>query len=65
MLGIRSLFERQLNPQAASTKRGYSGREFFAVAAGCWDVAAGTFGVGDTRQRMNVQAGGVFEWTVQ
>ena len=36
----------------------------FQVSAGCWDVAAGTTGVGDARQRFNVPAGGTFRYTV-
>ncbi len=36
----------------------------FAVSAGCWDVAAGSFGVGDARQRLTVDAGGITRYTV-
>lgn len=36
----------------------------FQVSAGCWDVAAGTTGVGDARQRFNVPAGGTVRYTV-
>ena len=36
----------------------------FTVPAGCWDVAAGSIGVGDTRQRMNIPANGIFELTI-
>lgn len=42
-----------------------SGRSYqFEVSAGCWDVDAGAFGVGDARQRMTVTAGGVTRYTV-
>jgi hypothetical protein len=36
----------------------------FVVSAGCWDVDAGAFGVGEARQRMDVAAGGITEYTV-
>jgi hypothetical protein len=36
----------------------------FTVSAGCWDVDAGSFGVGEARQRMSVAAGGVTRYTV-
>jgi hypothetical protein len=36
----------------------------FEVSAGCWDVDAGTMGVGEARQRMTVDAGGVTRYTV-
>lgn len=36
----------------------------FEVPAGCWDVAVGAVGVGDVRQRMNIGANGIFEFTV-
>lgn len=36
----------------------------WTVSAGCWDVDAGTFGVGEARQRMSVAAGGVTRYTV-
>jgi hypothetical protein len=36
----------------------------FGVSAGCWDVDAGTFGVGEARQRMEVAAGGHTRYTV-
>lgn len=42
-----------------------SGRSYqFQVSAGCWDVDAGAFGVGDARQRMTVSAGGVTRYAV-
>ena len=40
------------------------GRYQFTVSAGCWDVDAGTFGVGEARQRMNVAAGGITVYPV-
>lgn len=36
----------------------------FTVSAGCWDVDAGTLGVGEARQRMDVAAGGLTRYTV-
>jgi hypothetical protein len=36
----------------------------FTVSAGCWDVDAGSIGVGEARQRMSVAAGGVTRYTV-
>ena len=36
----------------------------FAVSVGCWDVAAGTIGVGDAMQRLQVNAGQVARYTV-
>ncbi|RYE84239.1 MAG: hypothetical protein EOP19_12025 [Hyphomicrobiales bacterium] len=36
----------------------------FTVSAGCWDVDAGTFAVGEARQRMNVAPGGITRYTV-
>ena len=36
----------------------------FAVSAGCWDVDAGAFGVGEARQRLSVAANGTTEYTV-
>ena len=36
----------------------------FEVSAGCWDVDAGAFGVGEARQRMTVAAGGITTYTV-
>ena len=42
-----------------------SGRSYqFQVSAGCWDVDAGAFGVGEARQRMTVSAGSVTGYTV-
>lgn len=41
------------------------GRSYtFTVSAGCWDVDAGAVGVGEARQRMQVQAGGGVVYTV-
>ena len=36
----------------------------FTVSAGCWDVDAGSVGYGEARQRLNVAAGGITEYTV-
>lgn len=36
----------------------------FTVSAGCWDVDAGTIGVGEARQRMQVSPGGGVRYTV-
>ena len=36
----------------------------FTVSAGCWDVDAGSFGIGEARQRMSVAAGGITSYTV-
>ena len=36
----------------------------FTVSAGCWDVGAGTIGVGDAMKRLSVQPGGVTRYTV-
>ena len=36
----------------------------FTVSAGCWDVDAGTLGVGDAKQRMDVAAGGITRYTI-
>jgi hypothetical protein len=42
-----------------------SGRSYqFTVSAGCWDVDAGSIGVGEARQRMTVRAGGITEYVV-
>lgn len=42
-----------------------SGRSYqFQVSAGCWDVDAGAFGVGEARQRLTVSAGRVTGYTV-
>ena len=41
------------------------GRSYdFTVSAGCWDVAAGTVGVGDARQRMQLAPGMTFRYGV-
>lgn len=40
------------------------GSHDFTVSAGCWDVAAGIVGYGDTRRRMQVTPGGGFNWSV-
>lgn len=41
------------------------GRSYqFEVSAGCWDVDAGAFGVGEARQRLTVSAGRVTGYTV-
>lgn len=49
-------------PGGASIGVGASYR--FQVSAGCWDVDAGAVGVGEARQRMTVDAGGVSRYTV-
>jgi hypothetical protein len=36
----------------------------FTVSAGCWDVDAGSVGLGEARQRMQVDAGGGVNYTV-
>lgn len=36
----------------------------FTVSAGCWDVDAGTFAVGEARKRMTVTAGGNTRYAV-
>ncbi|MFJ6024051.1 hypothetical protein ACIQC9_05585 [Brevundimonas sp. NPDC092305] len=36
----------------------------FTVSAGCGDVAAGIIGYGDTRRRMQIEAGGGVDWAV-
>jgi len=36
----------------------------FTVSAGCWDVDAGSIGVGEARHRMDVDAYGVTRYTV-
>lgn len=36
----------------------------FTVSAGCWDVDAGSIGVGEARQRMTVEAYGGVRYTV-
>ena len=40
------------------------GSRAFTVSAGCWDVDAGAFGVGEARQRMTVDPGGITQYTV-
>jgi hypothetical protein len=41
------------------------GRSYdFTVSAGCWDVAAGTVGVGDARERMQLSPGMTFRYGV-
>lgn len=42
-----------------------SGQSYsFTVSAGCWDVDAGSIGYGEARQRLQVAAGGIMEYTV-
>ena len=36
----------------------------FTVSAGCWDVDGGTLGVGEARQRLTVDAGGLTRYTI-
>ena len=40
------------------------GSRAFTVSAGCWDVDAGTFAVGEARQRMTVAPAGITRYTV-
>lgn len=41
------------------------GRSYdFTVSAGCWDVAVGRVGYGDVRERMTVNPGRVFTYSV-
>jgi hypothetical protein len=41
------------------------GRSYdFTVSAGCWDVAAGTIGVGDARERIQLSPGMTFRYGV-
>ena len=49
-------------PRGMAIPRG--GSYDFTISAGCWDVDAGAVGVGEARQRFNVQPGGVFRYTV-
>jgi hypothetical protein len=37
----------------------------FTVPAGCWDVAAGSIGVGDTRHRLDLPPNGIYELTIE
>ncbi len=42
-----------------------SGRSYrFTVSAGCWDVAAGTVGMGNATRRFDIRAGGGVRYTV-
>lgn len=49
-------------PSGYAIPRG--GHYNFTVSTGCWDVAAGIVGYGDTRRRMQIRAGGGVDWTV-
>lgn len=49
-------------PSGMAIPRG--GSYDFTVSAGCWDVAAGIVGYGETRRRMQIAAGGGFNWSV-
>jgi hypothetical protein len=49
-------------PQGTYIQSG--GSYSFTVSAGCWDVDAGSIGVGEARQRMTVAAGGLTTYTV-
>ena len=41
------------------------GRSYdFTVSSGCWDVAAGIIGYGETRRRMQIDPGGGVDWSV-
>ena len=39
-------------------------RHSFTVDAGCWDVGVGVIGVGEARQRITVNAGENFVYTI-
>jgi hypothetical protein len=49
-------------PSGVSIPPGRSYR--FTVSAGCWDVSAGTVGMGSASQRMQVRAGSGVRYTV-
>ena len=53
-------FDRLPDNVAIGPGQSYS----FTVSAGCWDVDAGAFGVGEARQRLSVAANGITEYTV-
>ncbi len=54
--GLDRLGETEVIPSGSSRA--------FTVSAGCWDVDAGAFGVGEARQRMTVAPGGITRYTV-
>lgn len=49
-------------PSGMAIPRG--GSHDFTVSSGCWDVAAGIVGYGETRRRMQIAPGGGFDWSV-
>ena len=49
-------------PDGAAIPSG--GSYTFEVSAGCWDVDAGAFGIGEARQRLTVGPGAVTRYTV-
>ena len=54
--GLDRMGENEVIPHGASRA--------FTVSAGCWDVDAGAFGVGEARQRMTVAPGGITQYTI-
>lgn len=50
-------------PSGMVIPRGRSYR--FTVSAGCWDVSAGTVGMGNANERMQVRAGSGVRYTVR
>jgi hypothetical protein len=53
--------ENQLPPNTGIADGSYYD---FVVPSGCWDVAAGAVGVGDTRHRLELPPNGIFELTI-
>ncbi|WP_203292092.1 hypothetical protein [Maricaulis parjimensis] len=49
-------------PSGMVIPRGRSYR--FTVSAGCWDVSAGTVGMGNATRRFDIRAGGGVRYTV-
>ena len=49
-------------PQGVVIPRGRSYR--FTVSAGCWDVSAGTVGMGNASRRFDIRAGSGVRYTV-
>lgn len=49
-------------PDGKGVKAG--GTYAFKVSAGCWDVDAGIFGVGEAKKRFNIQAGSTIRYNV-
>ncbi len=54
--GLNRMVERETIAIGASRS--------FGVSAGCWDVAAGSWAIGDVRERMTVAAGGTTTYVV-